>query len=104
VRLSIKIGLALLAAAAATARTFLQLGRALGTAILAEGVETERQAEFLLAEGCDQLQGFLLAKPLPVEAVLALLAAPDASGERAATAPSPVLDCPPRVTAAREPG
>jgi diguanylate cyclase (GGDEF)-like protein len=39
------------------------LGRAIGLTVSAEGVETEAQAEILLAAGCDQLQGFLFGMP-----------------------------------------
>jgi diguanylate cyclase (GGDEF)-like protein len=42
------------------------LGRAIGLAVSAEGVETESQAELLLAAGCDQLQGFLFGEPQPL--------------------------------------
>jgi EAL domain-containing protein (putative c-di-GMP-specific phosphodiesterase class I) len=41
--------------------------------IVAEGVETEEQAGFLLAEGCDELQGFLISKPVPEEMVAGLI-------------------------------
>ncbi|HVE22712.1 MAG TPA: EAL domain-containing protein [Acidocella sp.] len=37
----------------------------LGVSATAEGVETERQAEILRAEGCPELQGFLIARPCP---------------------------------------
>jgi EAL domain-containing protein (putative c-di-GMP-specific phosphodiesterase class I) len=42
------------------------IGRALGIPVLAEGVETELQLEQLRAEGCDEVQGYLLGRPLPV--------------------------------------
>jgi EAL domain-containing protein (putative c-di-GMP-specific phosphodiesterase class I) len=42
--------------------------------VVAEGVETEEQASFLCHEGCHILQGFLLARPLEIEAASALLA------------------------------
>lgn len=49
----------------AVVRTIIALARGLGLGVVAEGVETEAQARFLLAEGCDLLQGYLLARPEP---------------------------------------
>ncbi|MCB1862856.1 MAG: EAL domain-containing protein [Gammaproteobacteria bacterium] len=40
------------------------LGRAFGRRIVAEGVETEEQLRWLRAAGCDEMQGFLFAKPM----------------------------------------
>ena len=40
---------------------------------MAEGVETEEQASKLLALECDQIQGYLISKPVPPEDVPALL-------------------------------
>ena len=48
------------------------LGKALGLAIYAEGIETEIQRAAITAEGCDYWQGFLRAQPMPSDAVLAL--------------------------------
>ncbi|MEO5734076.1 MAG: EAL domain-containing protein [Rubrivivax sp.] len=45
-------------------RAILQMARALGMAVVAEGVETEPQRAFLQAAGCDQFQGFLFAPAL----------------------------------------
>lgn len=53
--------------AEAIVRTVLELGRALGLRMLAEGVETEVQRDFLKRESCDEVQGFLFSKPLAVE-------------------------------------
>ncbi len=50
----------------AIARALIQLGHAIGMAICAEGIETERQLAFLRANGCDLAQGFLLGKPTRV--------------------------------------
>jgi len=44
------------------------MGRNLGLEVIAEGVETAAQADFLKAEGCHELQGFLFSKPLPADA------------------------------------
>ena len=48
--------------------TIIALGRRLGMTVLAEGVETESQAQYLLAHGCHQLQGYLYGRPMPPEA------------------------------------
>jgi len=42
------------------------LGRHLGMKVLAEGVETRAQLERLRALGCDEIQGYLIAKPMPL--------------------------------------
>jgi diguanylate cyclase (GGDEF)-like protein/PAS domain S-box-containing protein len=52
----------------AIVRTIIELGRALGLVIVAEGVETAEQLEVLRAEGCDEVQGNYFAAPLPPEA------------------------------------
>ncbi len=50
------------------------LGHALGMKIVAEGVETEEQSKLLNQLGCDQLQGYLFARPAPLEQIEAMLA------------------------------
>ena len=50
------------AAAAAIVRTVLALGESLGIPVLAEGIETEAQWQFLAREGCAKGQGYLFAK------------------------------------------
>ena len=55
--------------------SIVSLARALRLKVIAEGVETEVQAERLLALGCDQGQGFLFSRPVSVEEVEKLLRA-----------------------------
>jgi len=45
------------------------LGRALGLTVLVEGVETEQQRVLLRLAGCDEMQGFLFARPGPAKAI-----------------------------------
>ena len=49
----------------------IRLAHALGLLVVAEGVETAGQRDILLQLGCDELQGFFFARPMPAEAVLA---------------------------------
>lgn len=53
--------------------TIINLGQNLGLEVLAEGVETEAQLDFLLARGCQLFQGYLFSKPMPVKEFEALL-------------------------------
>jgi EAL domain-containing protein (putative c-di-GMP-specific phosphodiesterase class I) len=46
--------------------TVLALGRSLGFDVVAEGVETEGQRQFLLNQGCVFFQGYLFGRPVPV--------------------------------------
>ena len=50
-------------------RTVIELARALNMRVTAEGVATERQRAYLVAQGCHELQGFLLSEPLPIGAL-----------------------------------
>ncbi|MQT14072.1 bifunctional diguanylate cyclase/phosphodiesterase [Segnochrobactrum spirostomi] len=54
-------------------RAVIGLGRAMTKTVIAEGVETTAQAEFLRTAGCDTFQGFLYAKPMEIDAVAAYL-------------------------------
>lgn len=53
--------------AQAVACAIIDLGHALGFRITAEGIETQAQYDFLRNAGCDQGQGYLLGRPMPVE-------------------------------------
>jgi diguanylate cyclase (GGDEF)-like protein/PAS domain S-box-containing protein len=54
--------------ATAIARTIVNLGHNLGLQVTAEGVETAEQLNMLQALGCDQIQGYLIARPAPISA------------------------------------
>uniref|UniRef100_UPI002584A598 EAL domain-containing protein n=1 Tax=uncultured Massilia sp. TaxID=169973 RepID=UPI002584A598 len=48
-------------------KAFVEMAHALNMAVVAEGVETEEMLELLRAARCDQAQGYLLAKPMPLD-------------------------------------
>jgi len=52
---------------AAIARTIIGLAQSLGLGVMAEGVETEAQREFLARHGCGCYQGYLFCKALPIQ-------------------------------------
>ncbi|MGZ5001228.1 MAG: putative bifunctional diguanylate cyclase/phosphodiesterase, partial [Methylomonas sp.] len=54
----------------AIAEAIVVMGHRLGLRVIAEGVETEAQREMLAAVGCEYLQGYLFAKPMPLEAFI----------------------------------
>ena len=58
----------------AIVRAIIALGQGLGLEILAEGVETVEQARHLLNEGCDFVQGYYFARPMPEADFINLLA------------------------------
>ncbi len=58
----------------AVVRAIAALGASLGMTVTVEGVETEAQAHFVAASGGHQMQGYLISRPVPAEAVGALLA------------------------------
>jgi EAL domain-containing protein (putative c-di-GMP-specific phosphodiesterase class I) len=55
-------------------RTIIEMAHTLGFTVVAEGVETEAQAEYLRHHGCEQGQGYLFARPMPAGELAVLLA------------------------------
>ncbi|MGE5470566.1 MAG: putative bifunctional diguanylate cyclase/phosphodiesterase [Bacteroidota bacterium] len=48
-------------------REIIHLAQAFGLSIIAEGVETQRELDFIRRHGCDEYQGYLFSKPVPVD-------------------------------------
>ena len=65
-------------------RAAIGLARGLKMPVLAEGVETNEQLAFLLKESCDEIQGFLVGRPLPIEDYATLTGHPTQGRVRAA--------------------
>jgi diguanylate cyclase (GGDEF)-like protein len=63
----------------AIVRAIITLGRAMDLPVVAEGVETEEQREFLAGLGCHAFQGYLFSRPLPVDEFEALMAGSQAA-------------------------
>lgn len=60
----------------------IKLSHALGLTVVAEGVETQPQLDILRRLGCDELQGFLFARPMPARHLQAWLQGQDTSAHR----------------------
>lgn len=60
---------------AAIVKAIIMLGRTLGLQVVAEGVETQAQVDFLIQNGCDQAQGYFFSKPLPAQDIQAIFRA-----------------------------
>jgi len=60
---------------AAIAQAIISLAHSLGHRVLAEGIETAEQLQFLRSHGCDEGQGYFFARPCAADGVASLLAA-----------------------------
>jgi EAL domain-containing protein (putative c-di-GMP-specific phosphodiesterase class I) len=69
--------------------SIISLSHSLGIRVNAEGVETPKQAQMLRNMGCDELQGFLLGRPLPVSRLVHAPAAESGRAAPTAAAPGP---------------
>ena len=58
---------------ASLVKAIIQMGHSFGMQVVAEGVETIEQLEFLQQHGCNLMQGYLISKPVPVSQVVKLL-------------------------------
>jgi diguanylate cyclase (GGDEF)-like protein len=61
----------------ALTEAIIAMGKTLSLTVVAQGVETKEQADFLRQNACDEFQGFYLNKPMPAEQMTEFLAQPD---------------------------
>jgi EAL domain-containing protein (putative c-di-GMP-specific phosphodiesterase class I) len=74
---------------AAIIRAVIGLGRGLHLPVVAEGVETKEQLEFLSRESCEEVQGFLVGKPHPIHYYADLVGRPAEQADDAAEGAAP---------------
>jgi EAL domain-containing protein (putative c-di-GMP-specific phosphodiesterase class I) len=63
----------------AIARSIIAMSRTMGLSVIAEGVETIEQWHYLQRSGCQEFQGFLFGRPVPVEELNSILQSPATS-------------------------
>jgi predicted signal transduction protein with EAL and GGDEF domain len=81
--------------ARAIVRTIIQLANTLGMSTIAEGVEEPTQLQVLHHAGCDAMQGYLAARPMPVRDLAKLLARWPQGQRPASSQPMPVTELAP---------
>ncbi len=74
------------AQSATIVRAVIGLAKGLGLPVLAEGVETKEQLAFLTREACNQVQGYLIGRPYPIEQYLELVGRPAAAKRKSLVA------------------
>ena len=72
---------------AAIVKAIIVLAHSLNLKVVAEGVETEQQLAFLRESGCDEIQGYLLSRPLPVGEISKVLVGKPGGAEKNAAIP-----------------
>ncbi|MFT5871199.1 MAG: diguanylate cyclase (GGDEF)-like protein [Clostridium sp.] len=55
------------------AKAIINLSKGLGIKVIAEGIEEKEQLEFLLKNGCDEVQGYYYSKPIPEDEIIAYI-------------------------------
>ncbi|QJE02908.1 EAL domain-containing protein [Massilia forsythiae] len=80
----------------AIAIAIIQLGKSMDLSVIAEGVETEEQAAFLLRHGCRRAQGYLYGKPVAAAQLLAQWGVGARRGKGGAAPAQPAVDAPVR--------
>ena len=73
---------------------FLAMARGLGMPVIAEGVETIEQLEWLRRAGCDMVQGYYYSRPVPAEEIEPLLTAGNLIAPEEEAAPAPQDEAP----------
>jgi len=73
--------------AAALTRGVVAMAHSLGIAVIAEGVETREQWEFLLALGCEEMQGNYFSMPVTADLVAGIARQPAGTGRRSSVQP-----------------
>lgn len=48
-------------------KTIISMAQSLGLSVIAEGVETEQQQQYLISQGCRNFQGYLFSRPIPID-------------------------------------
>jgi len=74
------------AQSATIVRAVIGLAKGLGLPVLAEGVETKEQLAFLTQEACNEVQGYLIGRPYPIEQYAELIGHPAAAKRKSLVA------------------
>ncbi|MNW01666.1 Oxygen sensor protein DosP [compost metagenome] len=70
------------------ASSIVMIGHRMGLEVIAEGVESREQLQYLRSRKCDKIQGYFISKPLPEHAILGWLKETAAAQEHSDTPPN----------------